>query len=115
MRAVLPGDLDAAMAVLLTFSDPERPDVAAQLLARAHTADHYRKRMGRAHPIFGDGSIMAAARSFGEGAHLRSDGPLCPKALRIVLEAIEAWRADPVRGRPSINGESCLLRRIEGI
>lgn len=42
----------------------------AALLARAETAAAHRRRTGRAHPDYGDGSIAAAALSLrrGEGA-----------------------------------------------
>ena len=61
MRPLLPGDLDCAVAVVMAQPPEARADVAARLLAQADLADRYRKRLGRAHPHYGTGSLMSAA------------------------------------------------------
>ena len=92
MRPILDGDLEAATRAVLHLPDGARAGAVRQLLDRASAADTYRKRMGRAHPLWGNGSLMAAARR----------GPLPPRphpgdlrycrALAEVLEAVIAWR-----------------------
>lgn len=61
MRSVLPGDLRAAACALLPVPRAARGAALAALLARAEAADRYRRRLGRAHPAWGDGTLAAAA------------------------------------------------------
>lgn len=63
MRPLLHGDLTSAARHLLRLPAAERPAVCAQLIAQADAADRYRKRFGRAHPRWGNGTLMAAART----------------------------------------------------
>ncbi len=88
MRPVLPGDLDRAVGALLAVPNAERAELAADLVRTARIADLYRKRLGRVHPTWGDGSLMAAAMA-------RPRQPLPPcfsrearTALRQVLDAL---------------------------
>lgn len=60
MRAVTSGDLRLLARHLAGLRRTERPDVALRLLERAHVADRYRKRTGKAHRLWGDGSLAAA-------------------------------------------------------
>ncbi|ATI41646.1 hypothetical protein CBW24_06290 [Pacificitalea manganoxidans] len=61
MRSVLIGDLLAAAEVLAAVPEPARADRLARLLRGAALAERHRQRTGRAHPRYGDGSLMAAA------------------------------------------------------
>ena len=92
MRPLLPGDLDCAVAVVMAQPPEDRPRVAAQLLAQADVADRYRKRLGRAHPVFGTGSLMSAALGWPDaprgGVY---DASYCV-ALIVVLTAVQDWR-----------------------
>ena len=93
MRPVLPGDLDCAVAVVMAQPPETRADVAAKLLAQADLADRYRKRLGRAHPIYGTGSLMSAALGWPVGPRRRVyDASYCA-ALIVVLTALQQWRA----------------------
>lgn len=92
MRPVLPGDLDFAVRALLPAPLAARGSVARAIIQTADIADRYRKRLGRAHPVFGDGSVGAAARRY----------PLAPLpdycnarycgALAVFLAALAGWR-----------------------
>ena len=62
MRPVLHGDVSAAARVLLTVPRPERDRLCARMLAEAELADRHVAATGRLHPVFGNGSLMAAAR-----------------------------------------------------
>ena len=93
MRPVLPGDLDAATRLLLTLPPGARAGRAAALVAQADTADRWRKRTGRAHPRWGDGSLMAAARLAARPAPVwRCDAAYCA-ALAAVLRALADRRS----------------------
>ncbi|MBI1217485.1 MAG: hypothetical protein GC186_02965 [Rhodobacteraceae bacterium] len=61
MRQVLMGDVIAAARVLLADDPPHRPVLLGRMIHQAEQADHYRKRLGRNHPDWGNGSLMAAA------------------------------------------------------
>ena len=55
------GDVVAAARVLFCTTPSERKAVLRRLLRQAQTADQYRLACGRAHPLWGDGSLMVAA------------------------------------------------------
>jgi hypothetical protein len=61
VRQVLHGDVVAAARVLCVVPEAARPALLERLLDEAHWADLYRKRTGRAHPVWGDGTLMTAA------------------------------------------------------
>ncbi|MFQ6553316.1 hypothetical protein AAD018_013345 [Aestuariibius insulae] len=97
MRAVLSVDIELAARALLCRAAPERRKAMQALCERAHIADLWRRRTGRAHSVWGDGTLAAAAM-----AH-----PLAPKRLRYdpvwtevlgqALAGLDDWRQDPAR------------------
>lgn len=60
MLPVLPGDAEAAAAMLLALPPEARPRALARALARAEAADRHRRKTGRAHPRWGNGSLTDA-------------------------------------------------------
>jgi hypothetical protein len=63
------------------------------LLVKADAADRFRKRFGRAHPIWGNGSLMAVALGVDSGR----DEPFLSdtdylEAMAAVLDAVLDWR-----------------------
>ena len=92
MRPILPADLDLAARVLMSAPIADRRAVIAQLIAQADIADRYRKKLGKAHPLFGGGSLMAAALRHDHGAPARQcDDHYCA-CLAEVLSALAAHR-----------------------
>ncbi|GAB4269144.1 MAG: hypothetical protein Kow0013_20490 [Pararhodobacter sp.] len=85
-------DLSAAARVLLAVPESRREAALAALLARAALADRTRRETGRLHPVYGNGTLMAAAL-----AHPRAD-PASPgdsdylACLAAVIDAILARR-----------------------
>ncbi len=67
MRPVLIGDAQAAALALLPLPDRARDAALERMFTRAAAADRYRKRLGRVHPAWGDGTLAAAARAEGGG------------------------------------------------
>lgn len=65
MRRLLIGDLMAGARAILPAPPPARAALADRLLAEAHAAHLYFKRYGRAHPRWGDGSLMTRALNHG--------------------------------------------------
>ncbi len=98
MRGVLVGDLEYAVAALLSQDPAIWDDIARAMITQAHLADCARKRLGRAHPQFGTGSLMSAASKRARSRRRnRCDATYCA-ALAVVLAALRDWRADPSRG-----------------
>ncbi|MFT5630208.1 MAG: hypothetical protein ACI9HB_001377 [Gammaproteobacteria bacterium] len=60
MRRAHLTDLNIATRVLLAAPAEDHQDIAQKLIRNAHTADKYRKKTGRAHPIWGAGSLADA-------------------------------------------------------
>lgn len=61
MRRCLIGDIWAAADCVAACPEPQREALARQLITQADAAHRYAKRMGRAHPAWGNGSLMARA------------------------------------------------------
>lgn len=93
MRTITHGDVAAAARALAPLSPATRRGAAWALLERAHAADLFRKRFGRAHPLWGNGSLMAAAlaRGCAEREPLLAD-PAYLEAMATVIVAVLDWR-----------------------
>ncbi|MES2433419.1 MAG: hypothetical protein V4586_06285 [Pseudomonadota bacterium] len=59
MRRCLPGDMFEAASLLAASTDPLA--LINRLADQADAAHRYAKRFGRAHPTWGNGSLMARA------------------------------------------------------
>lgn len=62
MRPVLHGDVSSAARVLLRAPPAIRDALCARMIREADLADRHRRRTGRLHPLWGNGSLMSAAR-----------------------------------------------------
>ena len=65
MREIVHGDVVAAACALLAVTPEGWEARIAAYLIWADAADRYRRRLGRAHPVWGNGSLMGAALSGG--------------------------------------------------
>ncbi|SMX36701.1 DUF7742 family protein [Maliponia aquimaris] len=75
MRPVLPGDVSAAARALLPVTGARRADVARRLIAEAQAADLFCQTEGKAHPRWGNGTLMAAAYGHEMGRERTFDDP----------------------------------------
>jgi hypothetical protein len=100
MRRLYWSDLEAACAALLALPAEARTEGASALLAEAHAADRYARRFGRAHPRWGDGSLMAAARARTRAPAPPPASPELQEALAALLAAL-ASRRMAVQPRPA--------------
>ncbi|WP_170410232.1 MULTISPECIES: DUF7742 family protein [Ruegeria] len=63
MRPILHGDVAAAARALLAALPQDRDRLCTRLIQEATLADQYVGQTGNLHPLFGNGSLMAAARN----------------------------------------------------
>lgn len=92
MRPVQHGDVVAAARVIRAVPEARRDALVGRMLDEARWADAYRKRTGRAHPLWGDGSLMAAALMRGPEAEPTMRDTVYLQCLVGVLEAVVAAR-----------------------
>ncbi len=61
MRAVLLSDVRTAARALRAVPAPQRAALCARLFLEADWADRHTRRLGRVHPLWGNGTLLAAA------------------------------------------------------
>lgn len=99
MRRVLHGDLVQLGRMLLACSPADRAAICRRAIAEADAADKYRRRFGRRHPHFGDGSLAAWAMRFPRPPEPPLDDPDYAGCLRVILTCLEERRAAPTERR----------------
>ena len=62
MRPVLHGDVSSAARVLLNVPESVRGGLCSRMIAEAEAADVHFRQTGRSHAVWGNGSLMGAAR-----------------------------------------------------
>lgn len=95
MRAIHHSDITAAARVLLAVPEELRAELCQRMLREAHWADHFTKRTGRLHALWGNGSLRAAAharRLAPEPATLAGEYGAC---MALVLDHVllRSWSA----------------------
>lgn len=93
MRTITHGDVIAAARAIHDLPPEAQRRMVQRFLDRAHAADLFRKRFGRAHPFWGNGSLMAAATGEGRARPepFLSDTPYL-ETLALVIETVLDWR-----------------------
>jgi hypothetical protein len=99
MRPVLHGDVVAAARVLYALPSKCRDGAMAHLLRNADLADRHRQRTGRAHPLWGDGSLMTAALAAAPPPEPRLDDAEYCGCMALVFDAL-VGALDPRRISP---------------
>lgn len=93
MRPVLHGDVVAAAMALLQLPTERREAAFEAMLQKARAADAYRKRFGRGHPKWGNGSLMAVALPKVVGPEPFLDNPDYCRCMALVFDRLVQWRA----------------------
>jgi hypothetical protein len=99
MRPVLHGDVSNAARALLSVPQGLREALCIQLIHEAESADVYTRRVGRLHPVWGNGSLMSAARK-----RVLADEPTFENAeycvcFEMVLRQLIEWRINRTHKR----------------
>lgn len=92
MRPVLHGDMTAAARALLCFPKDRRARAFALMITEAEAADKYRKVTGRRHPLWGNGSLMAAANARPQAPEPYLDDMEYCGIMALAFESLLAWR-----------------------
>ncbi|RME16879.1 MAG: hypothetical protein D6801_04575 [Alphaproteobacteria bacterium] len=90
MRPVLHGDATTAALVLLAAPPALRPGILRRMLREADAADAWRARTGRAHPLWGTGTLMSAAMRRPRAREPYLDDRDYAACLAMVFEALVA-------------------------
>lgn len=99
MRPVLHADLVSAARALLAVPEAMRAGLAERLIAEAEAADRYRRRLGRRHPRWGDGTLAAAAAGRAMAPETRLDAQEYCGCLIAVLSTLRERRRSGVSPR----------------
>ncbi len=96
MRTITHGDVTAAARAVRGLSRDAQRQAILSLVEKAHAADRYRRRFGRLHPLWGNGSLMAAALGAGAapGEPFLADTDHL-EAMAAVVEALLDRRRGP--------------------
>ena len=88
MRAVHLSDLNMAARALLAAPERRRRNLVRLLIQNACLADTYRKKTGKVHPQYGDGSLCAACQPMTKAAMPDRCDPDYLECLGIVIEGL---------------------------
>ena len=88
----------------MAFPEPIWPEIIAGVIARTHAADKFRKRLGKYHPKWGDGTVTEGIRQNNAPAPfpnttITSQGHM--RALALVSSALSVKGANQTRAPQS--------------
>lgn len=98
LTRVLPGDISTAARAVMMHPKSERWAFACRLIDHARSANHFLTQTGRAHPLWGSGSLMSAARRCPCAAEPGFDDWDYAEATILVLQALHLG-ANKKKGR----------------
>lgn len=85
MRAVYLSDLHHAACALRDLPASARAEAADTAIMKAQYADHYRKALGKAHPMWGNGTLTSVFGAIEEPTRCDAD---YLKAMETVVTAL---------------------------
>lgn len=92
MRRVMHGDVMSAARALLTVPEAGRERFCAKLIERADMADRYCRQTGHVHQMWGNGSLMAAARTCSLPPEPSLEDDIYCSCIEMVLHMLVEWR-----------------------
>ncbi|KIC29613.1 DUF7742 family protein [Leisingera sp. ANG-M6] len=88
IRPVLPGDVSAVARALLAVPESARLALCRRIFGGAAEAAAHCCLLGRLHPLWGDGSLSAAARRYALADEPFLDDPAYLDCTRLVLREL---------------------------
>lgn len=95
LRPILPGDVACAARALLLVPEAARPAFLRSLLDGAACAAAHVASVRHLHPVWGNGSLMAAARRFPLAEEPDYSNPDYCRCTVLVLEAVSGLESNP--------------------
>jgi hypothetical protein len=92
MRPVFYSDVSTAARALLAMPENERAEGCRTLIEHAAIADRYAKHLGRIHPLWGNGTLAAAARTGPLEPERSLDDPAFSCCFELVLRTLRMRR-----------------------
>lgn len=90
MRPVLHSDVTSAARAVMAVPKQARVRFCARLLQQADWADQFTRRLGKPHPRWGNGTLLAAAKAHVLRPESTFDDPEYSAAFQIVLAQLVA-------------------------
>lgn len=115
MKPVIYNDVLAAVSAVSCAAPECRASAAAALIRDANRAERYRRAHCAAHPVFGDGSLMAAAVRYGRGGDVSFQTVDGLSEWICVLTALRAQVDQPdaqLMQRHAVGSSSSLFRAM---
>ena len=94
MRPVMHGDISNAARALLYVPEGLRAGLCQRMISETEAADSYVQRVGRLHPLWGNGSLMSAARKRMLADEPTFDNVEYCACFEMVLKQLADWRAN---------------------
>ena len=88
MRPVLHSDVIAAARAVLAAPVALRASTCARLIQEADWADRFTRRLGKPHPLWGNGTLFAAAQRYKRASEPTFDDPAYCSAFEIVMSLL---------------------------
>lgn len=92
MRPVLHGDVSSAARVLYALAPGMRETIGKRMIAEAECADRFARTNGQIHPMFGNGSLMGAARKRMMAPEPGFDDPEYCRCFELILRCLVDWQ-----------------------
>lgn len=92
MRPVLHGDVSCAARALFAAPEALRGLLCRRMIREADSAEAHVRRTGKAHPLWGNGSLMSAARKRRLADEPGFDNPGYCQCFEMVLRALVVHR-----------------------
>lgn len=93
MRPILHGDVANAARALLSVPSSHRKELCQRMIVQAERADRFVRKVGRMHPFWGNGSLMAVARRRPLVDDPGFDDPDYCQCFEMVLRGLIEWKA----------------------
>ncbi len=88
MRQVFYSDISTAALALLAAPREERADLCRRMIREAELADRFSKRLGKAHPRWGGGTLREAAMGRLRAVEPSLDDPDYCRCLIMILQQL---------------------------
>ena len=88
MRPVLHSDVIAAARAVLAAPVALRASTCTRLIQEADWADRFTRRLGKPHPLWGNGTLFAAAKRYKLASEPTFDDPAYCSAFEMVMSQL---------------------------